>query len=259
MRFLGTLLSTICAVCIATAAPPPSPTPAKLRKITLVTHESIPYMSSSMPEQGAGAHSLRKIFKKMGYDLTVVIVGSWQRAKYMAMDDLSIDGYFPYTTVENKDIFAFSEPLSKGNWVLIERKDHPIRWKKLEDLGKYIGGNVTGVELRGGMQELVNQKKLTIENAPDNVSNLRKLATKRIDYALMNPPAFFYTMATQPELAKYKNKLQVNPKIIAQSTYGIAVRKTRFDDEFMKEFNKYGVDIDKFGEEYIMQLLNKTK
>ena len=259
MRFLGILLSTICAVCIATADPTPSPTPAKLRKITLVTHESVPYMSNSMPEQGAAAHSLRKIFKKMGYDLNVVIVGSWERAKYMAANDFSIDGYFPYTTVENKELFVFSDGISKGLWVLIERKANPIHWKKLEDLGKYIGGNVVGVELRGGMQELLDQKKLTIEDAPDNISNLRKLATKRIDYALMNPPAFIYHINTEPTLARYKDKLQVNPKIIAKNTYGVAFRKTRFDSEFMKEFNKLGLDVDKFGEEYIMQLLNKKK
>lgn len=253
--FLGLCLSGGPAVAVDKTAA----TPKKNRTITIVTHESVPFMSSAMPEGGAGVSSLRKILKKMGYDLNIVFVSSWERAKSEALTDPKIDGYFPYATIENKDFFVFSDRISRGDWIIAERKDNPIKWKKLEDLGKYVGGNVVGVELRAGTKDLYEQKKLTIEDAPDNISNLRKLGTKRIDYAFMNPAAFYYHMGTAPELRPFRDKLQINPKIITESTYGVAFRRTRFDSEFMKQFNKAAANIDKLQLEYLTQLIQNNK
>lgn len=251
------LISFLISVLSAQAGPVPAATP---RKVTLVTHEYPPFMSQNMPDQGSAIYALRKVLKKMHYDLNAVIVSSWERAKNMALTDLSMDGYFPYATIENKNVFAFSDGFSTGTWSIIERKSHPIHWEKFEDLGKYLGGNVVGVELRPGIKELVEQKKLSVdESTPDNVAMLLNLAKKHVDYAFMNPMSFKYEMAVNEALRPFRKTLQINPKPIATNHYGVAFRRTRFDEEFMKEFNKYSKNVDSYQLEYFERLAKEKK
>jgi polar amino acid transport system substrate-binding protein len=231
-----------------------------MQKISIITHESRPYLAADLPDQGAGVYALRKCLKKMNYDLQINFVSSWKRAKAVALSDSTVDGYFPYATVESEETFIFSKSFFKGLWIIVERKDHPIHWKKFEDLGKYVGGNVLGVELRPGIKELADSKVLNIENAPDDVSNLRKLATNRVDYVFMNPLTFAYHMAQDPELKPYKGKLQVNSKPIAQSDYGMALKKAHFNKKFMNEFDRIAAqDFNKYIDEYISRLDKEAK
>jgi polar amino acid transport system substrate-binding protein len=249
------LLAGFCllySLCVEAAAPP--------RKITLVTQEFVPYMSTDLPDQGAAVYALRKVFASMNCELKVIFVSSWERAKYLALTDATVDGYFPNITEENKSIFSFSETISEGEWGVAERRDHPIHWKKLAGLGKYVGGNAVGIELRPGIKELVEQKKLNIETAPDDVSNLQKLAKLRVDYIFINPVAFTYLLATNPLVHPFRDQLRINPKLIAKDKYGIALRKARFPNDFMANFNQAARgNVDKYARDYLERALSKTR
>lgn len=222
--------------------------------LLLMTGDSPPFMSEKMREQGAAVYALRKVFAKLGYDLEVRFA-PWTRAKLTAEKDTSIDGFFPYAAkdVEN---FIYSEPFSEAPWVIIQRKDKPVHWNKLEDLTKYTAGNVIGIELRPGIRELVESGKLKVENTTTDSYNILKLATKRVDMLFMNPVVFQYVMNTDRQLAEFKGKLEVNPKVIYMDKYGLALRKTPHNAEIIQKLNKANTtaEVARYMEAYIKQL-----
>lgn len=206
------------------------------KSLHLITGESAPYMSESMKDQGAAVFAIRKIFAKMGYTI-VVDFAPWTRAKITAAKAENIDGFFPYSDqdVEN---FLYSDIVSETPWVIIQRKDKPLHWSRFNDLTPYTAGNVVGIELRPGIKELVEHKKLNIETTTTDVSNLLKLANKRVDMIFMDAGVFQYLMAKEKELEPYRGQLEINPKPILINKYGIALKNTPRNAAIMKEFNR---------------------
>ncbi len=232
-----------------------SAAPKTQRKVlTLVTHEALPFMGEKLREGGALPYGLRVVLDKMNYDVNVIFAPSWPRAKIMAANNPQIDGYFPYATVENEELFSFSKLFIEDPWVIVERRDMPIHWEKFEDLTKYTAGNVSGVELRPGIKELVEQKKLNVETTTTDTYNLLKLATRRVDLVFMDAMVFKYQMATEELLRPYRGKLQVNAKPITITKYGLAVKKTKVSPSFLKEFNKISPEVTRHVEDYLSSL-----
>ncbi|QDK38193.1 ABC transporter substrate-binding protein [Bdellovibrio sp. NC01] len=217
----------------AFAETPPKPT----KELHLITGESPPYMSESMKDQGAAVWALRKIFAKMGYTL-VIDFAPWTRAKITAAKSDTIDGFFPYSDQDVPN-FIYSDIVSETPWVIIQRKDKPIHWSKFSDLSPYTAGNVVGIELRPGIKELYEAKKLNIETTTSDVSNLLKLANKRVDMIFMDATVFQYSMAKEKELQPYRGKLEINAKPILVNKYGIALKNTPRNAAIMKEFNRH--------------------
>ena len=230
LLFVTLVTLTASAAAISTATPKSSKT------IVLITAETTPFMSPKMKDDGAAIYALRKILGKIGYRVEMRYA-PWTRAKMVADKDDTIDGFFPYAA-RDMDNFIYSRPLSETPWIIVQRKDHPIHWTKLEDLTKYVAGNVTGIELRPGIKELVEQKKLQVESTTTDTYNLLKLATKRVDLVFMDPNVFRFHMATVPELQAYKNILEINPKPVHIDKYGLALKKNAKNEVFLKEFNK---------------------
>lgn len=222
--------------------------------ITLITHEAPPYMAEALHDQGAIFFALRKILAKNGYELKVVFAPSWVRAKMKALTDTTIDGYAPYRVVENPDVFDFSEFILDSPWVIAERKDKPISWNKVQDLSKYVAGNVQGVELRPGIKELADQGKLKIETTTSQNNNILKLATKRVDFIFSDAFVFRHLMATDSSLKPYRNKLQINAKPIILEQYGIALKKTKKSKELIRLINASRAEFTKHIEDYFRSL-----
>lgn len=227
------------------------------KKITLVTHETSPFMDERLPDQGALISALRHALKKMNYELDMFILGSWTRTKIKAVRDEEVDGYAPYATKEHEDLFIFSDYCYEDPWVIVERKDNPIQWKVPEDLLKYKAGNVLGVEFRPGIKPLVDAGKLTVVSTGSVISLIRLLATKRVDFIFIDQNVFRYHMTTNATLSPYNDQLQINPKVVAVSHYGLAIKKGRLNAGFMKEFNKQCKGMTKDIDDYLENLEKK--
>lgn len=209
--------------------------PAK--KLVLITAESPPFMSESLKEQGAGVYAMRKVFESAGYQLEVRFA-PWTRAKIIASTDSKIDGLFPSAAQDMKDQFVYSHTIYEAPWVIIQRKNHPLRWHQLQDLSGLTMGNVTGVELRSGIKELAEQKKIFVENTTTDNFNLLKLANKRVDFITMDAVVFRYQMLTEESLRPFKDLLRINSKPVFVVKYGLALKKTPDNEKFLKIFNK---------------------
>lgn len=211
-------------------------------------------MDPKLPDQGALIYALKIIFKKMNYDFKVTILDSWPRAKFKASKDPSIDGYVPYISKENTDEFLYSDYFYSAQWGLAERKDNPIKWKKIEDLAAYTAGNVQGVEYRDEIKKLVDSGKLKVTSTSLQENNIRLLGTRRVDFIFTDLTTFMYELKTNKALAEFKDVLQINNKPITISRYGLAIRKNHLPANFMAEFNKLSKDIDVYQDEYFKNL-----
>ena len=214
-----------------------------------------PFISDNMPEQGAAVYALTQIFKKMGYDLKVLIVPIL-RIRTLRFRSPNVSGFFPsFADDDFVDGLDLSTIIYETPWVIIERKDRPIVWKEAKDLAKYRGGNVKGYTIRSQVRKIYDESRLKLEAAPDDASNLLKLANKRIDYVFTDAHIFKYLMATDPRLKEFADKLQINPKIVAMNRYGVAFKRDPANVKLRELFNKTVTEPD--FEKYVLEYFKK--
>lgn len=209
-----------------------------LKVFNLESMEIPPFISQNMPHQGAATYALKEIFKKAGYDLQVRIVPIL-RIRTLQFRDPEVKGFFPsFIDDDFVNGLVLSKPVYETPWVIIERKDKVIPWQEPKDLAKFKGGNVQGYTIRSQVRKMYEDNKLNIEGAPDDVSNLLKLANKRIDYVFIDAHVFKFLMATDPRLKEYDKTLQMNQKIVVMNRYGVAFKKNASGKKILEDFNK---------------------
>ncbi len=215
-----------------------------LKAVYLESMELPPFISGSLPSQGAAVYALTEIFKKAGYDLHVRIVPIL-RIRTLQFRDPNVSGFFPsFVDDDFVEGLTLSKSIYETPWVIIERKDKVIQWQDPKDLTKYKGGNVKGYTIRSQVKKIYEENKLNIEGASDDASNLLKLANKRIDYVFTDAHIFKFLMATDPRLKEYQNTLQINQKIVVMNRYGVAFKQDTFSKKVMEDFNKVAVPSD---------------
>ena len=209
---------------------------ASSKVVRLTTFEAPPFMSETLPEQGAAIYALRQILKKAGYTLDISFA-PFLRARSLSLQKPDMSGFFPVTTVNLTSDFTISNTLYSSNWVFAQRKDKPISWNKPEDLAAFKIGNVKGYDLAEMLTTVDKQKGLKIDESPSDELNLLKLANSRTDLALVDATMFEYLMKSSAKLRPYESRLQLNSKIIHLDEYGIAFKKTALGQEHRKLFN----------------------
>lgn len=210
---------------------------AKNKTVQIVTFEAPPHMDPKLPEQGAGVYALRQTFLKAGYDLKISFA-PLKRAKVLALETHEISGYFPVSPYDLDKHFAPSNTIYVSPWVIAERKDHVITWKKPADLGKYVGSANLQYTQPTEIVKLVKEKKLNLETAPDDTVNIIKLANKRIDYIFIDATMFKFLTMTNPEIKPFADKLQINATPVELLDYTVGFKKNPSSQKIMDDFNK---------------------
>ncbi|UOF02200.1 substrate-binding periplasmic protein [Bdellovibrio reynosensis] len=226
------------------------------KTLTVITHEAAPWMAEKLPDGGAIFYALKKVLEKKDYNLKVIFAPSWIRAKMDAVKKSEIDAYFPIRTIEHEDVFMFTDVMFESPWSIAERKDHPILFRDLQDLKRYTAGNVQGVELRPGIEDLVKQG-LKVETTSSQENNLLKLATGRVDFIFIDKGVYRFTLAMEPSLKQYRDKLQLNAKPIVVEKYKLALKKKNVPKEFVAFFNSTHDEFNKHLEDYYKMLETK--
>lgn len=221
------------------------------KTVTLISMDIPPFMSPSLPHDGAAVYALRKMFKRIGYDVKIRFVPI-QRTRNVGMSDPEINGFFPSFV---DDDFVHGMTLSKTfyrtPWVIAERKKSPIKWRSSKDLLRYRGGNVGGYTLRSQIAAAYEGKENLLEAATADKQNLLKLANKRVDFIFIDENVFKFFISLDPDVKKYAKALQINPKIVALNEYGVAFKNTGDSLKIMEEFNKIANE-----EEYTREILS---
>lgn len=228
---------------------------SKLKTVTFITFEAPPFMSPDMPEQGAASYALKQMFKKAGYDCQLIFA-PLKRAKVEALKRSNVAGYFLASPFDLAKGFVSTKPVYRSPWVVIERKDKPLHIKDVKDLANYNGGLVMQYTEPPDIQRMIDNKTLPFEEAPNDTLNLLKLATKRLDYILMDASMFKFINAADPRFAEHQNDMQINSRVTYLLDYTVAFKEEKGPEKIMKAFEK-AFDKDEFSiflQEYLTKL-----
>jgi polar amino acid transport system substrate-binding protein len=177
-----------------------------------------------MEQQGASVVVARAAFEAMGHKLEVDFY-PWKRAVYLAKNG-EYDGYFPeYYAEELKESFILSEPMGSGPLGLAELKNKSIQWNSLEDLKRFTIGTVSGYVNTAEFDAMVSRKELKVSEASDDIKNLLKLSSGRMDAAVVDKNVLNYLLASDPKLKAKAASLQFNSNLLEDKKLYICFTK----------------------------------
>ena len=214
-----------------------------------------PYSDPQMAEQGASIAVARAAFAAMGYKL-VVDFYPWRRAVYLAKDQESkYAGYFPeYYSESIAQEFIFSAEVGSGPLGFVQPAAKPVAWSELADLKSYRIGVVQDYVNTAGFDSMVAAGQLKVSEVISDKSNIQKAAFSRIDLAVIDKNVLEYSVKTDPDLIKLKDKISFNDKLLEDKKLFICFKKNQqaIADIFNEGLKK--IDAEKIQADYLAGL-----
>lgn len=147
-----------------------------------------PYTDASLPEGGVFTAIVRAALAVEGHSISVSYQ-PWLRTVRDASDNPAIAGAFP---IYPEDLgaeqgFSPSPVLMRSPLGLAERAAFPVKeWQSIESFSSYRIGVVLGYSNGVAFDTALAAGKLWVDVAPNDLANLRKLASGRIDAAVVD-------------------------------------------------------------------------
>mgnify|MGYP001795416290 CR=1 FL=1 len=222
-------------------------------KLSVTTLEWPTYKSENLPRKGVTTAVVERAFEEAQMDVKVATL-PWKRAISVAKDDAKAIAYFPGYHCRHVDGFIPSDPIGNGPLGFAQNTDTPITWQDVDDIGeqKLKVGTVLGYANTDEFDEKAGTGWVRAIPAPDDVTNLRKLARKRIDMAVIDKLVLSYLLATEETLESYADILEFNAKPLEEKTLFLCFNDTDDGREMRDMFNAglAKVDIDGLVENY---------
>jgi polar amino acid transport system substrate-binding protein len=192
-----------------------------------------PFADEKTPEGGLSLEIIRAAYKTQQIDVDMRYV-PWARAEAGVKQgtyDILINVW--HTEARAADLF-FSTPYAVNTIKFIKRKGDPFEFDGIESLEGKLLGTVRGY---GYGEALVNPTRFVREDANDFVTNVRKLASRRIDLTLEDEiVARFILAKDEPRLLEQieftKKAFSANPLHLASDL------KSPKHREIVESFNK---------------------
>ena len=208
------------------------------RVVYLSSIEWPPYTGKKLQEEGESSKLVRAAFAVMGYELRIQFV-PWKRAMLMAETDAQIAGYFPeYYSNERAQRFLFSSPFGCSPVGLIMNREKPVNWHTVDDLSGYRIGFVAGYVNTRELDLAIANGTITADYAPYDESNVLKVATGRVDAAVIDPHVYRYLAETSPKVKRLKNKVEIHEDNFGINELYIAFRRDRSGERYARIFNE---------------------
>jgi polar amino acid transport system substrate-binding protein len=226
------------------------------QSLTLATLDWPPYTGASLKDSGASSAIATAAFKAMGYNLKLEFL-PWERAVTLAKNDSRYAGYFPeYYAEDNAKDFRYSEPMGIGPLGFVERRDAPVKWTSLDDLKGRSIGVVSGYINTTEFDAMAESGKLKTDVAPDDATNLKKVAGRRVSLAVIDPNVMDYLLANDPKLAGLKDLLQFNAKTLELKKLYICFKKGPEGEKLAQVFAEglKKIDVEKVMRDYLAAL-----
>lgn len=206
--------------------------------VLLSTLEWPPYSSQELPGGGASVVVARKAFAAVGLNLEVQFF-PWKRAVDTGLKGDGFFGYMPeYKAERLVPICHMSNIMGDSPLGIIQRKDKPLAWKRLEDLARHTLGVVAGYVNTEEFDALMNSGRLDIRPVADDLTNIRKVQGGRIDGAVMDENVFDYLMSRDPYLRENPGNVEFNQNILELKGLYICFRKNKEGKRLHDLFNK---------------------
>ena len=188
-------------------------------RIVVTTLEWPPYTSEALPKGGATTEVVRQAFAAAGIEVEVTTL-PWKRAIAVAKDDPASAAYFPGYHCRHVEGFTESEPIGNGPLGFAQNENAQVSWENGDDIGeqKLRVGTVLGYANTDEFDEKAGTGWIRAIPAPDDVTNLRKLARQRIDLAVIDKLVLSYLLATEPTLKPDADAISFNRKSLEDKT-----------------------------------------
>ncbi|WP_299806189.1 ABC transporter substrate-binding protein [uncultured Shewanella sp.] len=194
-----------------------------------------PFAGEQLKKQGACIAITKAALEAVGHTV-VVDFFPWSRAVRMASrNDSKYLGYLP-EYVYPTDKFVFSQAMARSVLGLVEQKSHPVSWTQQSDLNHYTIGVVQGYVNTNELDEMMAKGSQPFEVVASDLHNLNKVATGRIDAAIIDEHVLKYLLA-QPNMAHVRNKLQFNKKFLTYKELFVAFKNNQEGRMWRDRFN----------------------
>ncbi len=193
--------------------------------VRLVTLEWPPFASQTLPSGGVAIELVERALSSTSFRLEVDFM-PWKRALDRANVDPAVIGILPIyeDNLSNRlKGYFLSKPLLESPLLVVSHQDKPVDWTNLTDLRPYLIGTVAGYKNEPEFDAMAAQRALRTEEVPDDISNLRKLAARRIDAAIIDAAVFQY-LIDSPEGRSLAPRLRASPRPLAYKSLHIAFR-----------------------------------
>ncbi len=187
--------------------------------LELATLEWPPFSGSNLPENGINGQIISQALSYENHTLAIAVF-PWNRA-YRTVKTGQTLGYFPKYLNPSSELL-FSDAIGVSPIVLLERKNHPIKWHVVSDLNRYTLGVINGFINTEEIDEMILNGSQPSETASDEKQNILKLAAGRIDAILIDAHVYQYLASTDPQVANVAQRLQINAKIIEHKSLHVA-------------------------------------
>lgn len=149
-------------------------------QLRMVSLEYPPYSSQHLPSGGSIVAITRRAFAIQGHSVQIDFL-PWARAR-MALRNRNYQGALALWPNEVKEEGLHpSRPLFYGNLGLFIRNGHPLQFTDLRELR----GQTLGIVRGYGYPQHIFDAGLILEEAVDDITNLRKLHAGRFDMVLL--------------------------------------------------------------------------
>ncbi len=188
-------------------------------KVVVATLEWPPYTSEAMPRLGVTSSVVEDAFTAAGMDVEIIVT-PWKRAIAAAKNEDDVVAYFPGYHCDHDTGFTASAPIGKGPLGFAEHVEAPLNWSSLDDIvgGELKIGTVLGYANTTEFDALVGSGQIRAAKAKDDLTNLRKLARKRIDAAVIDKLVLANLLATEPTLKDAAKMIRFNDKPLEDKT-----------------------------------------
>ena len=156
-----------------------SASPGRAEPLKLLTEDYPPFnflAEDKVTMTGMSTDVLRDMARRAHIEAEFALL-PWKRAMLTAQEDANTCVYSAIRTPEREARYKWVGPLISDSLVLFARADRDIKIKSLEDVRAYMVGTYNG----SLAIPLLDAKGVRIDVAPDDLSNLKKLAIGRID------------------------------------------------------------------------------
>ncbi|MBB4287695.1 substrate-binding periplasmic protein [Roseospira goensis] len=193
-----------------------------------------PYAGESLPNGGFTVVGVRAAFEAMGHHLDVLFM-PWPRAIATGLGEGFI-GYFPkyYSAEAARTSCAFSDPMPSGPVGFVVPADSSVMWHTLDDLKDKEIGVVAGYVNTVAFDEAVADGRLTVMPANDDLTNVRKVAARRLDMAVIDPHVLEWLLVQHPEL---RGRVEMHPRLLEDKNIYICFQKTVAGERARRIFN----------------------
>ncbi len=221
--------------------------------LSVTTLEWPPYTSESLPKGGVTTAVVQKAFEAANIEMAVDTL-PWKRAISVARDEETAVAYFPGYHCRHVDGFIPSDPIGNGPLGFAQNIEAPVIWENVDDIGeqKLKIGTVLGYANTDEFDEKAGTGWIRAIPAPDDLTNLRKLARQRIDLAVIDKLVLSYLLATEETLEGLSDVLEFNPKPLEEKTLYLCFNDTDSGREMRDTFNAglAKLDVDAVVESY---------